>query len=68
MELRIFPDREELNHAAAKIFVKTAKKAVNERGKFSVALCGGNTLTILFELLAASPWIFWSILTPPIRC
>jgi 6-phosphogluconolactonase len=70
MELRKFHGREELSHAAAKIFVETASEAVNNRGKFSVALCSGNSAFRFFELLATSPYkeqvpwkavnIFWA--------
>lgn len=43
---------EELSHAAARLFVKTAKDAVARSGKFSAVLTGGSSPKRLYELLA----------------
>ncbi len=67
--LRVFKDLEELSAAAADAFAEAARRAVRERGRFSVALAGGGTPRILYRRLAADfrdsiPWsgvhLFWS--------
>lgn len=52
-ELRIFKDLENLSREAARLFVGQATKAIQERGRFLVALNGGGTPNRLFQLLAA---------------
>jgi len=52
MEVRVYPDREMLSHAAAEFFVRQAGLAVRTRGRFSVALSGGQTPRRTYELLA----------------
>ncbi|AKD04980.1 6-phosphogluconolactonase [Pontibacter korlensis] len=54
--LHIFKDAQELSKAAAELFVKTAQKAVQEKGRFSVALTGGSSPVQLHQLLAQSPY------------
>jgi 6-phosphogluconolactonase len=51
-EIRIFKDLEDLSQEAANLFTKQAGKAIEERGRFLVALNGGSTPTRLFQLLA----------------
>jgi 6-phosphogluconolactonase len=51
-DIRIFKDLERLGRHAAELFVGQAKQAINERGRFLVALNGGNTPTRFFQLLA----------------
>ncbi len=51
-EIRIFKGMEELSHDAAEIFVECASQSIRERGRFLVALNGGNTPVRLFQLLA----------------
>jgi 6-phosphogluconolactonase len=51
-EIHAFEDPEELSRAAGNVFVEQAAQSVAERGRFLVALNGGNTPTRLFELLA----------------
>lgn len=51
-DICIFKDLEKLSHHAAEIFVEGSAKAIKERGRFLVALNGGNTPTRLFQLLA----------------
>lgn len=61
--LRIFADVEALNQAAAQEWVRCAREAVAERGRFTVALSGGSTPKRLYQLLAAEPFrsqIDWS--------
>ena len=54
--IRIFKDSLQLSKAAAETFIRTAKEAVQERGKFIVALTGGSSPKQLYQLLANSPY------------
>lgn len=54
--VRIFKDSLQLSKEAAEIFVHAAKEAVQERGKFIVALTGGSSPKQLYHLLADSPF------------
>jgi 6-phosphogluconolactonase len=55
-DVRIFENLELLSQAAAEFFIETCAQAITERGRFLVALSGGNTPTELFKLLAQSPY------------
>lgn len=48
-------DLEALSHAAAELFAAEARQAVQTRGRFSVALAGGNTPRRTYELLGQEP-------------
>lgn len=50
--IQIFPNSEELARAAAEYFVARCREAIEEHGAFTVALSGGSTPKLLFELLA----------------
>ena len=52
----IFPDYESLSQAAALYFAQAAEEAIRLRGRFLVALCGGETPLCLYEILATSPY------------
>jgi 6-phosphogluconolactonase len=54
--IRVCPDLEALSVAAAGLFAAEARKAVQARGKFAVALAGGNTPQRTYELLAQEPF------------
>jgi len=54
MSLNIFNTEEEVLDALAKHFVIVANEAISARGKFSVALSGGNSPKKLYELLAST--------------
>src|SRR4029077_6754631 len=60
MEVKIIPDNATLNRVAAQEFRRLAEAAVQERGRFSVALSGGNTPRSVYSLLASAhkelPW------------
>ena len=69
-EVRVMSDARAMARAAAELFVKCARSAVETRGRFTVALSGGSTPRALFNLLAteadlrnATPWnqvhLFW---------
>lgn len=49
-------DLEALSQDAARRWLSIAQKAVTERGKFSVALSGGNTPRRLYQIMASSPY------------
>ena len=51
--IRVFKSIEELSHNAATLFVEQAAQAIDERGRFLVALNGGGTPNRLFQLLAS---------------
>lgn len=51
-QIQIVESTDALSHAAAERFLACAKKAVEERGRFSVALSGGSTPRDFYALLA----------------
>src|SRR5436190_21865524 len=53
----IWPDALALSHAAANFIVTESNKAVAEKGIFSIALSGGSTPKLLFQLLAQAPYV-----------
>ncbi|MEJ2637953.1 MAG: 6-phosphogluconolactonase [Desulfosarcinaceae bacterium] len=52
---RVYDDFEALSRAAGELFAEIAGEAIAERGRFVVALSGGNTPQRMFELLALPP-------------
>jgi len=54
--VQVFKNKDQLSKAAAELFVKIAQKAVDERGRFTVALTGGSSPVQLYEMLAESPY------------
>ncbi len=67
--IEVFSEPSALAQAAADLFVKTACKALDTRGRFTVAVSGGRTPRLLFDCLVrldearSLPWslchIFW---------
>ena len=53
--IRIYADREALSRAAAELVTDQAHAAVRDRGRFCVALAGGETPLRSYELLAHPP-------------
>ncbi len=53
--IRVFDDPESVSRTAADIFMEKAREAVHDRGRFTVALAGGNTPRRTYELLAMQP-------------
>jgi len=53
--IRVLPDLEALSQAAAVLFVAEANRAINDRGRFAVALSGGLTPRPACQLLAGPP-------------
>lgn len=54
--IEVFEDIDQLSKAAAKLFVQTAQKAVQQRGRFSVVLTGGSSPVRLYTLLSQPPY------------
>jgi 6-phosphogluconolactonase len=52
-DVRVFQDLEFLSRAAARVFLDQARRSIEDRGRFLVALNGGSTPEHLFQLLAA---------------
>jgi len=52
----VWPDALALAHAAAHLIVTESNKAVANKGYFSMALSGGSTPKLLFQLLAQAPY------------
>ncbi|HEX9078185.1 MAG TPA: 6-phosphogluconolactonase [Desulfuromonadaceae bacterium] len=52
----VYSDPEALSLAAAELVAAEAQRAVRERGRFAVALSGGNTPRRMYELLARDPF------------
>jgi 6-phosphogluconolactonase len=55
-EIRVHATPEILIEETAHLFMQTARAAVNERGRFMVALSGGSTPRGLFQHLAEEPY------------
>lgn len=55
-EIIVCPDREALSREAARRFVKAHGESIAERGRFTVALAGGQTPRELYSLLAEPFW------------
>lgn len=52
----VWPDAVTLSHAVANLIVTESNKAVRQKGYFTIALSGGSTPKLLFELLAQAPY------------
>jgi 6-phosphogluconolactonase len=52
-EVRVLPDNPSLSRTAADEFLRAARGAIEQRGRFTVALSGGSTPKAIFGLLAA---------------
>ena len=59
-ELRTFDDLDALSRAAAEEIARSAEEAVAARGRFTIALSGGNTPKPVYRLLAQEPRLDWS--------
>lgn len=56
-DIRIFPNAEAVARAAANWLVETAKAAITDTGRFSIALSGGSTPKLLYALLASPDYV-----------
>lgn len=55
--VEIWEDPAEISRRAAEMFVGIAREAITERGRFSVALAGGSTPRLTYELLASEEYV-----------
>lgn len=55
--VEIWEDPTEISRRAAEMFVGIAREAIAERGRFSVALAGGSTPRLTYELLASEEYV-----------
>lgn len=53
MKIQVKPDLDELSHAAVELLIELSRRAIGERGSFSIALSGGSTPRYLYSLLAS---------------
>lgn len=53
--IHVFEDQEAASAAAADLFVQQCRQAISARGRFSVALSGGQTPKRMYRLLALPP-------------
>lgn len=70
MQIAIYPDIDTISQQAAAYVARIAREAIVTRGRFTIALSGGNTPKKLYSLLATEPYssqidwqlvdIFWS--------
>ncbi len=63
-DVRIFENLDAISYAAAALFVEAAAEAVAQRGRFLVALSGGDTPVKLYGLLSKAPFrggIDWGV-------
>jgi 6-phosphogluconolactonase len=56
MNIKVFPTRDQFNHAATRYIVQTASEAVVAHGHFTIALSGGSTPKEAYGLLALAPY------------
>lgn len=54
--IQLFEDKDALSHAAAALFARQAQDAIEDHGRFSVLLAGGETPRHTYELLALEPF------------
>ena len=57
MNLEVYKDKQELAEAAARDFVERANAAIQNTGRFAVALAGGSTPEATYELLATEQFL-----------
>ena len=55
--IQVFPDPESLAFAAAEFITQAAQSAIQDYGRFSVALAGGNTPRLAYQRLAMPDFI-----------
>jgi 6-phosphogluconolactonase len=62
-KITVYPDKDSLIRGAADLIMESAVQAIAERGRFTLALCGGNTPKPVYARLATSDYrdrIDWS--------
>ena len=72
--LHVMRSHEEASRTAAQMVADLSARSLASRGKFSIALSGGSTPRLLYELLASPPhlgsirWDCWSVFWSDERC
>ena len=56
MQVAIYPDLDTISQHAAQYVVRVANEAIVTRGRFTIALSGGNTPKKLYSLLGSEPY------------
>ncbi|MEA3441353.1 MAG: 6-phosphogluconolactonase, partial [Chloroflexota bacterium] len=56
LEIETYPNKEKLANSAANEFSRHARLAITRHGSFSVALAGGSTPRVLYNLLAGKEY------------
>ena len=56
MQIEIYPNLEAVSRKAADMFLQMSGKCIAVKGRFAVALSGGNTPKIFYELLGSEPY------------
>ncbi len=56
MNIKVYEDKQALAEAAARDFIERANAAIQETGRFAVALAGGSTPEATYELLATKEY------------
>jgi 6-phosphogluconolactonase len=52
-QVHIFDNADEVARAATRRIIELARESINARGRFSIALAGGSTPKVIYELLAS---------------
>jgi 6-phosphogluconolactonase len=55
-ELHVLPNLDALSEAAARYVTELARRAIEQRGRFTLALAGGSTPRRMYQLLAGPGW------------
>lgn len=55
-DFHVFKDDAAVGRAAAELFTALSHRALDQRGRFTVALSGGSTPVLLFKCLASAPF------------
>ena len=65
-----FKEKSEFEDSAASIIANLANKAIEERGSFSIVLCGGSTPKSIYSKLAKAQtdWSAWYVYFGDERC
>ncbi|MCC6485667.1 MAG: 6-phosphogluconolactonase [Armatimonadetes bacterium] len=59
-QIIIARDADDQNRQAVEIILARAKEAIAERGRFTITLCGGHSISKVYELLASHARIDWT--------
>ena len=57
MNLEVYENKQELAKAAAREFIEKANAAIEESGRFAVALAGGSTPEMTYAMLSTEEYV-----------